>query len=739
MFLRSRANWVYFTFSMLLLYLLLSCFCFGVVERTASDEPAQQRFCQLAIEGQLSEELVSTFYRYVSSNAKKRIQASDEFWNWLAGQPKLQRGLWVGLHPDYNPNVIKELEQLRDTFGFQVERYPHLALALAFVYGAAKGQTIRAPWMDWVAKNRSVPSCCESFAYYLENKEKMLYPLDRFPWPLMLYVADNDVPIAERRWVLGHYKGHTINDLPRLHAEPEYVKGASARNVAKLDGAPMALSRIFSDGGVCSQQAYYACSVLKCMGVPSVRLLERSHAFEGWVSGTKRLSVTVDADYDNRKNGYFWCPLTREKQYEYEFKLLVTAIDLSYERYLKAHIGRHVFNMLPNDSKKKAFGLLDESLRANPYVVETWLTYAQACNPCDQFEKGGELFTRAGSVVSGHPELSCAILNQLTRSQLNVDGAVSHEDGQLIQNAFEKMYQRLILENRLDLAGELFGTHADFLAKTKGIVFLVDCSLEWFALKNFPTKDEKKLFKQILNLTYQSNDQKALKKLLDVEYCRRRQCIPDHDSEYYPNLYSVYVQVARALIDYYRKSGDNEKASIIHLEIDRLNRENFNLDNLPEVVRQGRCLGTVGQNVSKAIPTAAGTYVWRILYNMPKGLKVRVRVQHALSGQEGAFCLTAWSDTDRNGIPDTRIGISPLMIADKDQWSVWEFMSTEKTVFVGIVIKEKTPFYYQMGGTLEGYCGLSNRVFYSHRSDQVPQSSIQPRYINICVEILRKQ
>ena len=36
---------------------------------------------------------------------------------------------------------------------------------------------------------------------------------------------------------------------------------------------------------------------------------------------------------------------------------------------------------------------------------------------------------------------------------------------------------------------------------------------------------------------------------------------------------------------------------------------------------------------------------------------------------------------------------------------------------------------------MEGYYGLSDRVFYSRVFDGKPQSSVQPRYVNIRVEI----
>ncbi len=53
-----------------------------------------------------------------------------------------------------------------------------------------------------------------------------------------------------------------------------------------------------------------------------------------------------------------------------------------------------------------------------------------------------------------------------------------------------------------------------------------------------------------------------------------------------------------------------------------------------------------------------------------------------------------------------------------------------------MAMKTKASLYYQQKGDLEGYYGLSDRVFYSRVFDAKPQSSVQPRYTNLRVEIL---
>ncbi len=203
----------------------------------------------------------------------------------------------------------------------------------------------------------------------------------------------------------------------------------------------------------------------------------------------------------------------------------------------------------------------------------------------------------------------------------------------------------------------------------------------------------------------------------------------------WPATLRVYRKLSNKLVSnsYYKKSGQPTKTSDIFLELDK-----YTLGNVREVLNEGRVLGATDEQVSKIYSNSPGNLVWRILYDLPEGMRVRLSLKHAASGAKGGFRFTAWSDTDGNGVPDTKIGSSAEMTAEKDQWSNWEFVTTNRNVFAGVEKEKKTSLYYQMGGELEGYFGLSNRVFYSGHPSDPPVYSIQPRYVNLRVELLGK-
>lgn len=179
-----------------------------------------------------------------------------------------------------------------------------------------------------------------------------------------------------------------------------------------------------------------------------------------------------------------------------------------------------------------------------------------------------------------------------------------------------------------------------------------------------------------------------------------------------------------------------DKVSKISLELEKFSSEIADPANLQEVIAKGTTLGSVEDQVT-GIDSALGCYVWQILYDLPQATSIRIRSKHAVAGDKGAFRFTAWCDTDGNGIPDTKIGNSELMIAEnKDDWSDWEFVSKGNKVFVGVILEKRNSIYYQYGGKLKGYFGLSNKLFYSKSPKAIPVNSVQPRYINLRIEIL---
>ena len=571
----------------------------------------------LAVKGELSERLIESFYRYAEEQARENIGAPEEFWVWVDGDALFRRELLTGLHPDYHPAVIERLRELRKIYGERLDRYRHLALAFAFVYGNAPDGAIRDQWLDWVAAGRAVPSCGDSFGFYVEHSSQLLYPPGSLPWPLLLYVADNDAPIAERQWAMEHYQGRSLESLSRIHSDPPYVNGDYARQYTKTAGA-MALDAILERGGVCSQQGYYASRVFKSLGVPSVRLLERMHAYEAWIGGELDYQVKIGGA-NGRKNGFYMCPLRRTRRIQYEFAMLADALKVSYDSYLDAAAVCHIYRLVPEAGRKDCVPLLEKALAKNLYCADVWHVLADACEEGILTEpEGWELYKRVRKELPQYPGLACRIVTRIMDRLLETSASVSQKDQQKI---------------RLYLVGT-----ARWLEENKR---------PWLA-------------KDILELA---------------------------------KTYEATVRGTFGVLD----------------------------EEVRNVIKQGQAC-----------------YVWKLAPRAPLALpcELRVQIKHAAAGTEGAFYAVAWADTDEDGTPDTQIGRSLLLqVEEKGQWSEWTCSTEYRDVYLGMEIRDEASFYYQYRGSLKGYVGMGDEVFYTREPGQAPIKSVGPRFTNLRVDV----
>lgn len=149
-------------------------------------------------------------------------------------------------------------------------------------------------------------------------------------------------------------------------------------------------------------------------------------------------------------------------------------------------------------------------------------------------------------------------------------------------------------------------------------------------------------------------------------------------------------------------------------------------------------IGIDNQQVTKVENTGHQVQVWQVLPEFTKNATYRLSIKHAVAGPKGSFYLIAWADTNNDGKPDKEIGRSELKTAQTNgEWSYWDFQSNYNKIFVGNTwSQDDEQVYYQLGGSLSGYTGLSNNVFYSRQFNGTPDASTGPRFTNIKLQIL---
>ncbi len=198
----------------------------------------------------------------------------------LAGIPEAAMTLAFLIRDKDEPVVSYGLiSDLQAAYGERLNDYAELTAAFCVVHDQ--------PVMRRVNENlMQAESPIELMKFYLAGEPRMLFGLKNVPAELLVYVVDNTATMNDMQWALKKYAGdrhvgrrffdirYDYTHYKTGHEKRVNEKGYSLPNLAKY-------------GGVCADQAYFATTVGKSIGVPSVytwgRSGEAGHAWVGFL------------------------------------------------------------------------------------------------------------------------------------------------------------------------------------------------------------------------------------------------------------------------------------------------------------------------------------------------------------------------------------------------------------------------------------------------------------------------
>lgn len=395
--------------------------------------------------------------------------AFNDFWSWLEKQGKLYPTLTLAIHPrDRVSNVFQVVDVLRRSFPREVEEWPHLVVAYAVVWdepAAVKGVRDGTLWGEHLRNAVDPPTMADSFRWLAESRARHLYPLDRFRWPYLVFVADNDARIEDRAWAVERYYGgrdrngvHLVLkvrfmttdrngnrhwaskdervwsgdlDLGRLALEMPYDDGKFGGKPARIGTNPTTLPNLLKYGGVCSETAYFVSRVCKSFGVPAaaiggVNSYGSRHAWAGHFAIRTRNGRRVPrlawayrfmaSDETYMFVGTLVDPQTLETMTDRELALFFDgAVDP--RRYERARLLWRVSRWVRATDEDRARVLLRASLAASVYFAPAWLDLA------DLVARGRvprpaalDLVRRLMKDVREHPDLLFALLGRFLQS-----------------------------------------------------------------------------------------------------------------------------------------------------------------------------------------------------------------------------------------------------------------------------------------------------------------------------------
>ena len=224
-----------------------------------------------------------------SAPQSEQMSVAQEFLK----HPKFSRTLALVVEPEAE-DLAKMLRVARLLIAERseiVERLPELAAAIAVVDDAPVVIQI----------NENLAKGCgplPTFDHFITSEKKMLFGLKGIAPELLIYMVDIAAPQDEMQWALRTYAGNRA--VGSLYDKIEYdFDHLEKGRPKKVSVAGWNLQNILRYGGVCADQAYFATTVGKSIGVPCVYTTATdgvlSHAWIGYVgrSGNRPMWTEV--------------------------------------------------------------------------------------------------------------------------------------------------------------------------------------------------------------------------------------------------------------------------------------------------------------------------------------------------------------------------------------------------------------------------------------------------------------
>ena len=189
---------------------------------------------------------------------------------------------------DCLPRVLSILQSLREADGRRFATYRQLALALALVYDAPPPPYWPHHQVTVVALPRRLPSPVEAFKFFadLDQAGAGLHKLTTISAAELKFVVDLAAPFPELVWAQKTVK-FSLPDLVKSYEAVRYRMDRIDAKQYTWPGTSYTLDDIRSEGGICTDQAYFATQTGKARGVPTLLFsgagVDGRHAWFGYL------------------------------------------------------------------------------------------------------------------------------------------------------------------------------------------------------------------------------------------------------------------------------------------------------------------------------------------------------------------------------------------------------------------------------------------------------------------------
>ncbi len=180
--------------------------------------------------------------------------------------------------------ILTMLNRLRSERENKLETYSQLAAAICIVHSR--------PLTAHINENKvQADDPIAIFDYFIANENRMICGIRTVPAQLLIHVVDSTAPVQDMKWALDRYAGD--RKVGERFFDIKYdFNGITKDKTKAVTEHGLSLPNILTYGGVCVDQAYFAASVAKSIGVPSCMAHASSgqagHAWVGFLQFDNR-------------------------------------------------------------------------------------------------------------------------------------------------------------------------------------------------------------------------------------------------------------------------------------------------------------------------------------------------------------------------------------------------------------------------------------------------------------------
>jgi len=324
----------------------------------------------------------------------------------LAGNPAFLNEFFSSLSPhDFLPGVLSLLEKLRRERPEDFKSHPSLAIALALVHDTPPPPDWPHAQVSATLLPRKLHDPCQLFAYFvdLDRTKASAHRLSSLGADELRFLVDVAAGFDDLLWSRKVIT-QPLAQFARVYGLVRYRMDRARNDTPLWMGSPYSLPKILSEGGICVDQAYFACQVGKARGIPTLLFrgagLDGRHAWFGFL-GEKRNWFLDAGRYAEQRfitgtaiDPQTWGPLTDHglrflaERFQDQAAARVSDLHLQFAR---EYLGRGSF--------EKALAASRLALRVEPRNLAAYEVTEQALRSQGDTEKALEVLWREAIIA----------------------------------------------------------------------------------------------------------------------------------------------------------------------------------------------------------------------------------------------------------------------------------------------------------------------------------------------------